>query len=99
MKLIFEWDAMKAKANLRKHKVSFEEAKTVFDDPYLLTYPDEKHSKDEDRFISIGFAATSRILLVVHTESLKNGQHTVIRIICCRKATALERKVYEEGQA
>lgn len=54
MELIFEWDSDKAQSNLRKHGVSFEEAKTVFNDPLLLTYPDDFHSATEDRLISIG---------------------------------------------
>ena len=55
MEIIFEWDARKAKANIQKHKVSFEEAKTIFNDPHLVTYSDEFHSDREDRFISIGY--------------------------------------------
>ena len=78
MKLIFEWDARKAWANLKKHRVSLEEAKTVFNDPWLLTYPDELHSETEERYISIGYS---------------------IRIISSRKATAAERKTYENPAA
>ncbi len=48
MELVFEWDAKKAKANLKKHKVSFEEAKAIFNDPLLITFPDEEHSEDEE---------------------------------------------------
>jgi len=92
MKLTFEWDEVKSKANLQKHKVSFEEGKTIFNDPFLFTFPDEKHSANEDRFINIGLSAKSRILVLTHTE-----QQDKIRIISCRKATARERKFYEEG--
>ncbi|OHE56268.1 MAG: hypothetical protein A2Z47_09825 [Thermodesulfovibrio sp. RBG_19FT_COMBO_42_12] len=92
MKLTFEWDEVKSKANLQKHKVSFEEGKTIFNDPFLFTFPDEKHSANEDRFINIGLSANSRILVLTHTE-----QQDKIRIISCRKATARERKFYEEG--
>ena len=95
MRLIFEWDENKARQNRRKHKVSFEEAKTVFNDPLLITFPDEYHSGAEERFISIG--TSSRILLVVHTERWESGGTTVLRIISARKATASERKVYEEN--
>jgi len=92
MKLIFEWDEVKAKANFKKHKVSFEEGKTVFNDPFLFTFPDHAHSLIEERFINIGLSAGMHILVLTHTE-----REDRIRIISCRKATALERKFYEEG--
>ncbi len=92
MDLNFEWDDEKAKKNLRDHQVSFEEAKSVFNDPFLTTYPDLKHSVGEQRFLSIGFSARGRVLIVVHTERGEN-----IRIISCRKATTSERRDYEEG--
>ncbi|MEP7199841.1 MAG: BrnT family toxin [Chloroflexota bacterium] len=98
MELIFEWDEYKARENLKKHKVSFEEAKTVFDDPLLITYPDEFHSEREQRSIGIGGSASHRILLVVHTEHEATIETILIRIISCRKATALERRMYEEGE-
>ena len=93
--LIFEWDRNKASKNLRIHKVKFEEAKTVFNDPFLITFFDEHHSETEDRYISIGNSVNNRLLLVVHTEQIK--KETInIRIISCRKATNSERKSYEE---
>ncbi len=92
MKLIFEWDETKSKINLKKHKVSFEEGKTIFNDPFLFTFPDDKHSVNEDRFINIGLSANGRILVLTHTE-----RKDKIRIITCRKATARERKFYEKG--
>jgi uncharacterized protein len=95
--LIFEWDAEKARKNLRKHRIGFDEAKAVFGDPRLLTYPDEGHSETEERYISIGLSARSRVLLVVHTECHRNTAGWVIRIISCRKATPLERRAYEEN--
>jgi uncharacterized DUF497 family protein len=98
VKLLFEWDAIKAEANFKKHKVSFEEAKTVFNDPFLITYPDEEHSQAEDRFISIGVSATNKIVLVVHLEREVTEELTIIRIISCRKARVSERRVYEEGE-
>lgn len=94
MELIFEWDASKAQTNLKKHRVSFEEAKTVFNDPLLLTYPDEIHSKTEERLISIGYSSQRRLLLVVHTERDEENE-LLIRIISCRRATASERRTYE----
>jgi len=97
MKLIFEWDKNKAKANLRKHKVSFDEAKTLFNDPLLLTFPDEYHPDNEERYISIGISAYGKMLLIVHTERRETEELLTIRIISCRKATASERRAYEEG--
>jgi uncharacterized protein len=92
MKLTFEWDEAKARENLRKHKVPFDESKTIFNDPFLLTYQDIDSSETEDRFINIGLSAKNRVLVLIHTE--KQGR---IRIISCRKATAYERRHYEEG--
>lgn len=98
MEIIFEWDARKAKTNLEKHKVSFEEAQTIFIDPLLVTFPDEFHSNAEERFTSIGISAKERLLLVVHTEQEELKERVVIRIISCRKATTSERMVYEKGE-
>ena len=92
MELIFEWDEIKAKTNFKKHKVSFEEGKTIFNDPFLFTFPDDVHSLTEERFINIGLSANGLILVLTHTE-----RQDTIRIISCRKATARERKFYEEG--
>ena len=96
MELIFEWDANKAQANLKKHRIGFDEAKTIFADPHSITYVDEFHSDDEERYISIGYSAQHRILLAVHTEYEQSDETIVIRIISCRKATPAERKYYEE---
>ena len=92
MKLSFEWDEEKAKANLKKHRVSFDEATTVFIDPFSITIPDPDHSADEQRYIDIGSSDKGRVLVVVYTERGSN-----IRIISCRKATPSERKLYEKG--
>jgi uncharacterized DUF497 family protein len=97
MRLTFEWDENKARHNRRKHKVAFAEAKTVFNDPFLITFPDEYYSGSEDRLISIGTSTASRILLVVHIEQWEQDDLTVVRMISTRKATASERKVYEEN--
>ena len=96
MKLVFEWDVYKAQSNLSKHGVSFEEAKTVFNDPLLLTYPDDFHSATEERFVSIGYSGRQRLLLVVHTEHDQENE-LLIRIISSRNATAAERNTYEES--
>ena len=92
MKQNFEWDEEKAKANLKKHKVSFDEATTVFVDPFSITIFDPDHSEDEQRYIDIGSSGKHRVLVVVYTERDPN-----IRIISCRKATSLERKLYKES--
>ena len=92
MELTFEWDEEKAKANLRKHRVSFEEAKTIFNDPFLLTFPDPEHSISEQRYLNIGLSSKGRVLVLIHTE---RGE--TIRIISCRKATLSERRAYEEA--
>lgn len=92
MELTFEWDEEKAQENFNKHKVRFEEGKTVFNDPFLWTFPDPEHSDIEQRYLSIGYSSKGRVLVVSHTE--RGGG---IRIISCRKATATERRAYEEG--
>ncbi len=71
--LIFEWDENKAKSNLRKHKIGFDEAKTIFDDQFVVTFSDEFNSLKEERFISIGISNVNRVLLVVHTEVSKKA--------------------------
>ena len=90
MTFIFEWDDRKAKTNARKHGVTFVEATTIFSDPYLISFSDEAHAENEDRFISIGQSERGRVLLVVHTD-----RDNSIRLISCRKATAQERMYYE----
>jgi uncharacterized DUF497 family protein len=92
MVLTFEWDEEKAKANLKKHQVSFEEARTVFNDPLTITMTDPQHSIDESRYVDIGCSSRGRILVVVYTE--RRGD---IRIISSRKATRSERQRYEES--
>jgi uncharacterized protein len=86
----FEWDKNKADVNRRKHGISFEEAKTIFYDPLRLTFPDDEHSLNEERFISIGESLFGRLLTVIHTEGEDN-----VRIISSRKANSTERELYE----
>ena len=86
----FDWDDDKAAGNLKKHGVSFEEGATIFNDPEIATIFDPDHSKDEERFISIGVSIQGNLLVIVHTERDER-----IRLISCRKATNIERKVYE----
>jgi uncharacterized protein len=96
MKIVFEWDENKARANIEKHKISFGEARTIFADPFLITFVDEFHSNVEERFISIGLSERNRVLLAVHTEREEQDETIIIRIISCRKATMAERKRYEK---
>jgi uncharacterized DUF497 family protein len=88
----FEWDQKKAAANLRKHKVSFEDAQSVFSDERALLIDDPDHSADEDRFVLLGLSQSLRLLVVVHCYR-SEGQ--VIRIISARKAEADERSIYK----
>ncbi len=88
----FEWDDHKAILNVKKHGVSFEEAKTVFSDPLARIFDDEWHSSDEKREIIIGHSVNNRLLLVCFIE-----YSDVIRIFSSRLATKKERKDYEEN--
>jgi uncharacterized protein len=87
----FDWDPAKARENLRKHGVSFEEARTVFDDEQALLLDDRDHSLGEQRFILLGLSAPLRLLLVVHSYREDDER---IRIISARKATRSERAQY-----
>lgn len=98
MNLTFDWDEGKARENRKVHKVSFEEAKAVFNDPFLISFPDDVHSADEDRLLSIGTSIKGRVLLVVHTESYEADGVVVVRIISTRKATSSERRIYDESE-
>jgi len=88
----YEWDPRKAKSNLRRHGISFEEAGSVFLDPLAITFPDPDHSDEEDREITIGLSKKHRVVFVSHCP---RGDRT--RIISVRRATRKERKQYEEG--
>lgn len=92
MDLIFEWDVEKADGNLRKHGISFDEAKSVFLDPLSITRSDPEHSTIEDRSVTIGASNAGRIIVVVHTERDER-----IRIISARAANPKERRDYEDG--
>ena len=89
--LQFEWDEVKAKANARKHGVTFEEARTVFFDEQAKLIDDPDHSEDEERFVILGLSSTPRLILVCHCYR-KSG--SMIRIISARKATNKESKSY-----
>lgn len=87
----FEWDSTKAKANLAKHQVSFDEAKSVFDDPLFVDFYDPDHSEDEERFIIVGQSNAGRLLVVSYTEREEST-----RLISARTATRSEKFAYEE---
>lgn len=88
----FEWDPNKNEINKQKHKISFEEAKTVFYDAEALLIPDPEHSEEEERFIILGMSAKANLLVVCHC---CRASETVIRLISARKASKTEAKFYE----
>lgn len=90
----FVWDSQKAISNLKKHGVSFEEAKSVFYDDFALQFYDSSNSQEEDRFLMLGISCQSRLLLICHCE--RDAGHCV-RIISARKATKEESKHYSRS--
>ncbi|HUL57124.1 MAG TPA: BrnT family toxin [Usitatibacter sp.] len=88
----FAWDPKKAASNLRDHKVTFEEASSVFGDSLAITFDDPDHSEGESRFLTFGLSEQGRLLVVSHME-----RRGVVRIISARRATRAERRIYEEG--
>ena len=90
--MVYEWNAAKAKTNIQKHGVSFDEAATVFLDPLALTFPDPHHTGGEEREITIGYTTGHRVVFVSHCPRADR-----VRIISARKATRRERRQYEEG--
>lgn len=93
-KYSFEWDETKAQINLKKHKVSFEEAESVFYDEQALIYYDPDNSEEEDRFLLLGTSFKLKQLVVCHC--LRDNE-SKIRIISARKADKLESIAYREG--
>ncbi|MBW9266988.1 MAG: BrnT family toxin [Candidatus Thiodiazotropha sp. (ex. Lucinisca nassula)] len=88
----FEWNSAKATANIKKHGISFEEAKSVFYDEFAVQFYDSENSElEEDRFLMLGLSSESRILIVCHCE---RDSGNTIRIISARKATSRERIYY-----
>ena len=90
MSFTFEWNEKKAEDNFRKHGVSFDEAKTVFNDPFSITIYDPDHSSDEQRYVDIGLSSKGRLIVVSYRERDKR-----IRIISSREATRKEQREYE----
>ena len=91
----FEWDARKAASNLKKYKISFDEATSVFRDPLAVIFDDEDHSADEGREIIIGHSLLNRLVLVCFTER----QDGDVRIFSARKLSSKERKDYEKSKS
>ena len=87
----FEWDNKKAEANLKKHQIAFEEAASIFGDPLAITYSDPDHSVGERRYVTFGVSQEGILLLLSHTY-----RNETARIISARRATKVERKIYEE---
>lgn len=90
----FEWDPDKARQNVRKHGVTFERAATVFLDPEALSLFDDEHSREEDRWITLGLDRGGTLLVVYHTYREETETSARIRIISARKATRREAKQY-----
>ncbi len=88
----YEWDEAKARSNLEKHGVSFEDASSVFADPLYIDFYDPEHSIEEHRYLIIGTSGSGRLLIVSYTE-----REDVVRLISAREVTSAERKAYEEG--
>lgn len=95
MNYLFEWDTEKAKSNITKHKIKFELASSVFQDPRALTIFDDEHSSKEDRWITIGLASNSQLIVLVHTFLFIDDNNTKIRLISARKATKNETTLYK----
>ena len=93
LRVQFEWDNNKNQMNISKHKVSFEEAQTVFYDEHALLIEDPDHSNQEERFILLGFSASVRMLIVCHCYRHKDK---VIRLISARKANKSEERQYQK---
>ena len=93
--MLFIWDPNKAAANVKKHGISFDLAVTVFNDPLHLSMLDGKE-RGEERWVTIGLAADSQSLVVIHLYN-EVGNNEVVRIVSARKATRKEKKQYEEG--
>lgn len=96
MQYNFEWDPEKAKVNIKKHKVSFEQAATVFGDLRAISIYDDEHSENEDRWITLGMASNCILLVVHHTYKQLDANNAIIRIISSRKPTKQEAKQYQE---
>jgi uncharacterized DUF497 family protein len=96
--VLFEWDEAKNLANIKKHGISFQEAKTCFEDEYAEIFSDPEHSENEDRYIFLGLSAFLKTLVVVYTERCNDNEQIINRIISARKATKKEFLYYWENR-
>ena len=94
MQYTFEWDRNKALSNMKKHNVSFEESSSIFKDSNMINLYDDEHSKDEERWISIGISHLGKVIVVSHTFIEFSNESTNIRIISARKANKQEINQY-----
>lgn len=97
MRYYFDWDPNKAKINLKKHRISFEQASTIFLDPRMISVFDTEHSEHEDRWATIGIDKNGILLVVIHTFQRLDTNCSRIRIISARKATKKETEQYRGG--
>lgn len=98
MRIEFDWDRAKAASNAAKHGVTFQEAMTVFIDPFARTILDPDHSADEERWVTMAEAATGNLLVVVHTWREMDPFRTAVRIISARRPTRREARQYREEE-
>ena len=91
----FEWDEDKNRENNKRHDISFEEAREVFDDPFHISIMDRRFDYFEERWITVGSSKSKRVIVIGHLYFLKEDGEEVIRIITARKATKKEREQYE----
>jgi uncharacterized DUF497 family protein len=96
VRIDFEWDPSKAASNAARHRVSFEEAMTVFRDPLARSILDPDHGTDEQRWVTLGEASTGNLLLVVHTWADIDADRSAVRIISARRPTRNEARQYRE---
>jgi hypothetical protein len=98
LRYTFEWDPIKAKANLRKHRITFEGAAELFLDPLAISVFDREHGEEEERWVTVGKDSHGRALILVHTFSEVSAEESKIRIISARKATKREARQHEETE-
>ncbi len=96
MQYNFEWDPRKAKSNIKKHKISFEQAATIFKDRRAISIYDDEHSDREDRWVTLGLSLNGILLVAHHTFEQLDNKNANVRIISSRKATKIEMKQYKE---
>ena len=98
MRYTFEWGPIKAGINLKRHRISFDRATEIILDPLTVSIPDEEHSEDEERWVSIGKDRCGSVLILIHTFLEVSAEECRIRIISVRKANKRETMQYEETQ-